>query len=370
VHFLAFFLESPAQIPEDFFVMARSIRIEYAGAYYHVMARGNRQEAIFLDDDDRRFFLKCLSEACGRTGWLVHAWVLMGNHYHLFVETPEANLVEGMKWLQNTVTRRFNVRHQEWGRLFGDRYKAVLVEGDSAHYYTTLWEYLHLNPFRAGLVKADTGGSILDYPWSSVAGGFALPAAQRPKWLAAGKGLAVMGFTDTAKGRRELVEHLDRRAATERRESGLVPIPKGADGRASHLLRGWYWGGQGFAERILKATAALGKARRSRAYHRSPERLTHGEEEARRLLGEGLGAAELDKKALKKLRANDFRKVMLAAVLWKNTTVGQPWIAENLEMKNAANVSMALNRTNWKKLVARAPARLKTFVERMQENAH
>jgi hypothetical protein len=244
------------------------------------------------------------------------------------------------------------------------------VEGDSAHYYTTLWEYLHLNPFRAGLVKTETGGSILDYPWSSVAGGYALPAGQRPKWLAAGKGLAVMGFTDTAKGRRELVEHLDRRAATERRESGLVPIPKGADGRASHLLRGWYWGGQGFAERILKATAALGKARRSRAYHRSPERLTHGEEEARRLLGEGLGAAELDKKALKKLRANDFRKVMLAAVLWKNTTVGQPWIAENLEMKNAANVSMALNRTNWKKLVARAPARLKTFVERMQENAH
>jgi REP element-mobilizing transposase RayT len=109
--------------------MARSVRIEFAGAYYHVMARGNRREAIFLDDDDRRFFLKTLSEACGRTGWRVHAWVLMGNHYHLFIETPEGNLVEGMKWLQNTYTRRFNIRHRKWGRLFGDRYKAVLVEG-------------------------------------------------------------------------------------------------------------------------------------------------------------------------------------------------------------------------------------------------
>ena len=70
------------------------------------------------------FFLKCLAEACEKTGWVVHAWVLMGNHYHLFIQTPEANLVEGMKWLQNTVTRRFNVRHRECGRLFGDRYKA------------------------------------------------------------------------------------------------------------------------------------------------------------------------------------------------------------------------------------------------------
>jgi len=95
--------------------MARRARIEYGGAFYHVMARGNRREAIFLDDDDMRFFLQALSEACEKTAWRVHAWVLMGNHYHLFIETPEANLVEGMKWLQNTVTRRFNIRHRQMG---------------------------------------------------------------------------------------------------------------------------------------------------------------------------------------------------------------------------------------------------------------
>jgi REP-associated tyrosine transposase len=138
------------------------------------MARGNRREAIFLDDDDRRFFLQCLAEACEKTGWRVHAWVLMANHYHLFIETPEGNLVEGMKWLQNTVTRRFNVRHRKWGRLFGDRYKSVLVEGAQANYYARLWDYIHLNPFRAGLLRAREGASILDYPWSSIAGGYAL----------------------------------------------------------------------------------------------------------------------------------------------------------------------------------------------------
>src|SRR5690606_34921782 len=98
--------------------MARSIRIEYEGAFYHVMARGNRRERIFLDDEDRRFFLGTLGEACAMTGWRAHAWALMGNHYHLALETPEANLVAGMKWLQNTVTRRFNVRHRKWGRVF------------------------------------------------------------------------------------------------------------------------------------------------------------------------------------------------------------------------------------------------------------
>jgi REP element-mobilizing transposase RayT len=82
----------------------------------------------------------------------VHAWVLMGNYYHLFIETLEANLVAGMSWLQNTVTRRHNVRHQAWGRLFGDRYKAVLVEGADTYHYRTLADYIHLNPVRARLV--------------------------------------------------------------------------------------------------------------------------------------------------------------------------------------------------------------------------
>ena len=89
-------------------VMPRSLRLQYPGAHYHVMARGNRREAIFHDDDDRRFFLHTLGQACQMTGWRVLARVLMGNHYHLFIGTPEPNLVAGMQWLQSTVTRRHN----------------------------------------------------------------------------------------------------------------------------------------------------------------------------------------------------------------------------------------------------------------------
>ena len=133
--------------------MPRSVRIEFAGAFYHVMARGNRREAVFLDDEDRRLFVRAMGEACAMTGWRVHGWVLLSNHYHLMIETPEPNLVAGMQWLQNTVTRRFNVRHRAWGRVFGDRYKAVAVEGRAPFYYETLLDYIHLNPVRAGLVR-------------------------------------------------------------------------------------------------------------------------------------------------------------------------------------------------------------------------
>src|SRR5688572_17262959 len=115
--------------------MARSVRLEMAGGYYHVMARGNRREAIYREDQDREHFLETLGQACGKTGWRVHGWVLLSNHYHLLVETPEANLVAGMQWLQNTYTRRFNARHRLWGRVFGDRYKAVIVEGNEPEYY-------------------------------------------------------------------------------------------------------------------------------------------------------------------------------------------------------------------------------------------
>src|ERR1700704_5239090 len=126
--------------------MPRSIRIEYAGANYHVMARGNRRKEIFRDDDDRRFFLKALGEACGMTGWRVHAWVLMRNHYHLLVETPEPNLVAGMQWFQGTYTQRYNSRHEQHGHLFQGRYKALVVDATQGNYLAVLSTYIHLNP--------------------------------------------------------------------------------------------------------------------------------------------------------------------------------------------------------------------------------
>lgn len=136
----------------------------------------------------------------------MHAWVLMSNHYHPLVETPETNLVVGMQWLQNTYTRRFNTRHRLWGRVFGDRYKAAVVEGSNAYYYETLLDYIHLNPVRARLIKPRSGQSVLDYARSSVAAGYAVSAKRRTKWLAVESGLTVLGFADQASGRKGFVE--------------------------------------------------------------------------------------------------------------------------------------------------------------------
>ena len=110
--------------------MARKGRVEYAGAVYHVMSRGNGGEDIFYSDADREMFLKVLGLCCEREGWKIHSYVLMSNHYHLLLETPRGNLIEGMKWFLGTYTKRFNVVHQRWGHLFQGRYKAILIDGD------------------------------------------------------------------------------------------------------------------------------------------------------------------------------------------------------------------------------------------------
>ena len=342
--------------------------MEYPGAFYHVMARGNRRGPIFLDDDDRRFFLKTLAQACGRTGWRVHAWVLMGNHYHLFLETPESNLVDGMKWLQNTVTRRFNIRHDEWGRLFGDRYKSVLVDGKTAGYYETLLDYIHLNPARAGLIRGSEGQSLMDYPWSSVAGGYLLPPKKRPEWLAAGEGLASLGLTDTVGGRRQFLERLDHRAVEEGEKCGVPPSNVEADARMSHLRRGWYWGSCQFAETVLKlAEKAIGKGK-SRGYSRTKERRAHDECRAEEIIKERLKAAGMSEESLAQTLGSDPRKAALAKVLWNNTIVSQTWIARRLEMCSAANVGRILHKSDWQGLKPRLDNQLVKFIER--EIAH
>ena len=145
--------------------MPRKLRIEYEGALYHVINRGDRREPIFRDDPDRKRFLETLGEACAKTDWQVHALCLMGNHFHLVVETPKANLVAGMKWFLGTYTARFNRRHKLFGHLFAGRYKALVVDAASPGYFRTACEYVHLNPVRAKLLAAEQ--SLRDYAWSS-----------------------------------------------------------------------------------------------------------------------------------------------------------------------------------------------------------
>ena len=161
--------------------MARPLRIEYPGAFYHVTSRGNAQADIYLGDSDRELFLDTLAGVIRRFGWVCHAYCLMDNHYHLVIETPEANLSQGMRQLNGIYTQRFNRRHHRVGHVFQGRYKAILVERDA--YLLELLRYVVLNPVRAGMVK-DAGA----WAWSSyraTAGIVASPEWLSTKWLLA-----------------------------------------------------------------------------------------------------------------------------------------------------------------------------------------
>jgi REP element-mobilizing transposase RayT len=144
-------------------MMARPLRIEFSGALYHVTARGNERKCIFYTDRDREYFLKTLSNACVRYRWLCHGYCLMGNHYHLLLETSIPNLSKGMHYLNGRYSQWFNATHSRVGHLFQGRFKSILVEKEA--YLLELSRYIVLNPVRAGFVK-----TAREWAWSSYRG--------------------------------------------------------------------------------------------------------------------------------------------------------------------------------------------------------
>lgn len=154
--------------------MSRPLRIEFAGALYHITSRGDRRDDIYLDDEDRKRFLEVFAEVCDRHRWACHAYCLMSNHYHLLVETRDATLAKGMRQLNGVYTQRFNRHHHRVGHVLQGRYKAILVDKDN--YLLELARYVVLNPVRAAMVR-----SARDWPWSSyrATAGF----ADAPPWL-------------------------------------------------------------------------------------------------------------------------------------------------------------------------------------------
>lgn len=154
--------------------MARPLRLEFSGALYHVTARGDRQEDIFLNDEDRNDWLDVLGIVCTRFNWVVHAYCQMTNHYHLLVETVDGNLSRGMRQLNGIYTQRFNRRHGVVGHLFQGRYKAILVQKES--YLLELTRYVVLNPLRARMVE-----SLEEWRWSSYPNVVGQETA--PSWL-------------------------------------------------------------------------------------------------------------------------------------------------------------------------------------------
>ena len=154
--------------------MVRPLRIEYPGAFYHVINRGQRQEAIFDDVRDRERFLLCLERMANLFGVRLHTYCLMVNHYHLILETPEANLSRAMQWFNVSYAVYYNRRHHYAGHLFQGRFKAILIEADT--YLESLSRYIHLNPVRVGVVQ-----QAWKYRWSSCR--YFVTAAKPPNWL-------------------------------------------------------------------------------------------------------------------------------------------------------------------------------------------
>lgn len=226
--------------------MARPIRIELSGALYHVTARGDRREDIYEDDNDRRAFLDVLGQVVADFNWICHAYCLMTNHYHLVVETPDANLSKGMRQLNGVYTQYSNRRHDRTGHLFQGRYKAILVDGDS--YLLELARYVVLNPVRAGMVR-DPG----NWPWSSYRAMMGTEAA--PEWLATDGLLAAFA---------------KRRSTARQRYMRFVADGIGAESIWSDLNGQAFLGDDGFVARSLRHAGQRDDVNIPKAQRRPP----------------------------------------------------------------------------------------------------
>jgi REP element-mobilizing transposase RayT len=295
------------------------------------MARGDGGKVVFQTDDDRLVFLKRLEETCGSCGWRVHAWVLMGNHFHLLLETPQPNLVAGMKWLLGVFSQGWNRARRRQGHVFQGRYKSVPVNGSDtdSYYFRIVADYIHLNPARAGLAGGRSG-KLADYGWSSLP---CYAKGKGPQWLEMERVLKSFHLAESGRGRRAYVDWLEARAAND---GGNI------DQKAQDALRrGWYLGEDTFRDRLLdlvdKVKGVKSRKRRtSECVGRDYVKL-----DAERFietcgphLGLPTGVAELAR-----LRKGDKRKAILAALLRRRTTVGFEWIATRLQMGHPGSVS-------------------------------
>jgi len=233
--------------------MARKLRLEYPGACYHVINRGNYRRGIFEPKGAAEAFERTLFEGCEAHGWRLHAYVIMSNHYHLAVETPEANLSDGMQWVQGTWANRFNRYHGESGRPFQGRFKGIHIE--PGHALAQVGHYIHLNPVRAQLVYPDW---VRAYRWSSL-WWFRRPG--RPDCLEPETVLSEAGrLSDDRNGWKCYCEYLALLAEDD---------PKRRDGRFSNLSRGWAIGSKDFRSALIKDLKMKGAKGAAEAFERT-----------------------------------------------------------------------------------------------------
>lgn len=314
--------------------MPRMLRVEYPGAVYHVMARGNNGQLIYRGDSDRKIFMETLSECCRKTGWRIHAYVLMDNHYHILLETPEPNLVSGMKWLQGTYTQRFNRANERKGHLFQGRYKALLVDPDEPEYFQIVSDYIHLNPVRSRRMDP-TLMSKQANPWSSY--GFYLKSpAQRPEWLETKRVLSSSVYGRDCSRTRELYrQYMNQRAIEELDGEHREELDKNRRG----IRRGWMIGGEAYRERMLEMLANRGAVGTDN--WRGAQKREHGERQARQMIGMALKALNMNESEMLESKGTRPEKQAIAWLVRHYTTMTGEWIAIRLKMGHRVTVSRA-----------------------------
>ena len=300
--------------------MARKLRIEYEGAVYHVMNRGDRREPIFKDEQDRQVFVESLGQCCARTGWQVHALCLMPNHFHLVVETPQPNLVAGMKWWLGVYTGRFNRRHKLFGHLFSGRYKSLVVDGSGTGYFKTVCDYVHLNPARARLLSSEE--ALRTYRWSSWPEYLKSPR-RRWEWLRVDRLLGEYRVPkDSKAGRHYLEQRVEERRVAEDTEAYRA------------VRRGWCLGDKRFRKELLEEMAG-----KMGPEHYGEERWESEVEGAERIVSSELRKAGWDPARLSSTPKGHKFKVRVALRLRAETTVSYGWIAQRLRMGSRSNTS-------------------------------
>jgi putative transposase len=300
--------------------MARKLRLEFPGACYHVINRGNYRADIFKTEGAKAAFESCLFAACEKSGWRLHAYVLMRNHYHLALETPAGNLVAGMQWLQATFANRFNQLRGERGHLFQGRYKALLVEEGEP--LGLVSHYIHLNPVRAGVVAAER---LTDYRFSSYW------HLSRPKGRPSCLHLAAVlaeagGLADTPAGWKSYGDYLAWQAGEG---------PLGTSKAYVSLSKGWALGSAGFKATLIKDHAL---AAETRAWENQGAREIR-EEQWRHELERCLGLLGKTMKDTRPERKSAPWKVAIAACLKQKTQASNGWLCEQLHMGTPVGVS-------------------------------
>jgi putative transposase len=306
--------------------MPRAPRIEFAGAIYHVMNRGNQFGLIYRSDDDRKMFVKTLGETCISSGWSLHSFVMMDNHYHLLIETHRPTLVKGMQYLNSTYTQRFNSAHKTRGHLFQGRYKALLVDPGDGGYFLTVSDYIHLNPVRVKGVRRVTNlKDLLSSQWSSV-GWLSGQRKGRPQWLRWERVYGELGMTGwRSRDRREYREYLSRR---------LREVAEGME-FVEGIRRGWCLGSEGFVNQMkMKLEDMMERPRDAESW--AGEALEEMEEDrAQEILLRGV--KRLGYKEIKEVQGID--RYLLAKAVRAQTKVSVKGLAGHLGLASRGGLS-------------------------------